>query len=98
MQGVILGIPISEQAFCSAMISELHQEAKAFLLQLEEVGSVDLYSSLLVCWFCKLAHLQTNVCMLALKAFDHDICSCFSQCTVVDTSNHVWQQAEVGVP
>ena len=40
---VILGIPIGDQAFCSVFISDKHQEAKALLLQLEEVGSVDLH-------------------------------------------------------
>ena len=39
---VILGIPIGDQAFCSAFISGKHGEAKALLLQPEEVISVQV--------------------------------------------------------
>ena len=92
---VILGIPIGDQAFCSAFISGKLGEAKALLLQLEEVGSVDphvAFSLLRQCaGFCKMAHLARGTppsqAMSALKAFDLDIRSCFSRCTAVDTSD-----------
>ena len=100
---VILGIPIGDQAFCSAFISGKHGEAKSLLLQLEEVGSVDphvAFSLLRQCaGFCKMAHLARGTppsqAMSALKAFDLDILSCFSRCTAVDTSDQAWQQAEL---
>ena len=102
---IILGIPIGDQAFCSAFISGKHGEAKVLLLQLEEVGSVDphvAFSLLRQCaGFCKMAHLARGTppsrAMSVLKAFDLDIRSCFSRCTAVDTSDQAWQQAELGL-
>ena len=51
--------------------------------------------------FCKMAHLACGTppsqAMSALKAFDLDICSCFSRCTAVDTSDQAWQQAELSL-
>ena len=49
--------------------------------------------------FFKMTHLARGIppsqAMSALKAFDLDICSCFSRCTAVDTSDQSWQQAEL---
>ena len=102
---VILGIPIGDKAFCSTFISEKHEEAKALLLKLEEVSAVDphvAFSLLRQCaGFCKLAHLARGTppsqAISALEAFDHKIQSTFSKCTVVDTSNQAWQQAELSL-
>ena len=51
--------------------------------------------------FCKLAHFFCSIpCSQAMSAhntFDCNICSCFSRCTAVDTSNQAWQQAELGL-
>eukprot|EP00731_Ephydatia_muelleri_P010847 Em0005g1433a len=102
---VILGIPIGDRAFCSTFISEKHEEAKALLLKLEEVSAVDphvAFSLLRQCaGFCKLAHLARGTppsqAISALEAFDHNIRATFSKCTVVDTSNQAWQQAELSL-
>ena len=51
--------------------------------------------------FCKLAHLACGTppsqAILALEAFDHNIRATFSKCTIVDTSNQAWQQAELSL-
>ena len=80
-------------------------EAKALLLKLEEVSAVDphvAFSLLHQCaGFCKLAHLahgtRPSQAISALEAFDHNIRATFSKCTVVDTSNQAWQQAELSL-
>ena len=77
----------------------------ALLLKLEEVSAVDphvAFSLLRQCaGFCKLAHLARGTppsqAISALEAFDHNIRSTFSKCTVVDTSNQPRQQAELSL-
>ena len=102
---VILGIPIGDKAFYFTYIPEKHEEAKALLLKLEEVSAVDphvAFSLLRQCvGFCKLAHLARGTppsqAISALEAFDHNIRAAFSKCTVLDTSNQAWQQAELNL-
>ena len=85
--------------------SEKHEEAKALLLKLEEVSAVDphvAFSLLRQCaGFCKLAHLARGTppsqAISALEAFDHNIRATFSRCTVDDTFNQAWQQAELSL-
>ena len=102
---VILGIPIGDKAFCSTFILEKHEEAKVLLLKLEEVSAINphvAFSLLCQCaGFCKLAHLARGTppsqAISALEALDHNIRATFSKCTVVDTSNQAWQQAELSL-
>ena len=102
---VFLGIPICDKAFCSYFILEKHEEAKALQLKLEEVSAVNphvAFSLLRQCaGFCKLAHLAHGTppsqAISAVEAFDHNIRATFSKCTVVDTSNQAWQQAELSL-
>ena len=51
--------------------------------------------------FCKLAHLACGTpcsqAISALEAFDHNIRATFSKCTIVDTSNQAWKQAELSL-
>ncbi|KAL5494323.1 hypothetical protein EMCRGX_G015630 [Ephydatia muelleri] len=75
-------------AFCSTFISEKHEEAKALLLKLEEVRAVDLHVTF---------SLLRQRAGFSLEAFDHNIRATFSKCTVVDTSNQAWKQAELSL-
>ena len=99
----ILGIPISDQEFCSSFISKKHTKAKILLSLLEEVGIVDPQVALILlrlCGaFCKLVHLaRATPSTLTSKVFaliDDDIRMTFCQCIGVDMSDTAWQQAQL---
>ena len=99
----ILGIPISDQEFCSSFISKKHTKAKILLSLLEEVGIVGPQVALILLRFCgafcKLVHLaRATPSTLTSKVFaliDDDIRMTFCRCIGVDMSDTAWQQAQL---
>ncbi|KAL5467311.1 hypothetical protein EMCRGX_G031522 [Ephydatia muelleri] len=102
---VILGVAIGDLDFCSSFISTKRMEARALLLQLEQVGVLDPQVALVLLrlcgGFCKLVHLARStppsLSSQALSLFDNDIRRVFSECTGVDTSDTAWKQAQLSL-
>ena len=75
------------------------------LERLEKVGAVDpqvAVTLLRMCGgFCQLAHLAhvtpPSLAMTSLQLFDEDVRRSFSLCTVVDTTDVAWQQAQLSL-
>ena len=101
----ILGAPIGDIIFCGKFVAQKRAEARHLLTQLEEVGSVDPQVALLLlrlCGsFCRLVHLARStppsLIVDGLALFDNDVRHCFAECTMVDTSDAAWQQAQLSL-
>ena len=101
----ILGAPIGDIIFCGKFVAQKRAEARHLLTQLEEVGSVDPQVALLLlrlCGsFCRLVHLARSIppslIVDGLALFDNDVRHCFAECTMVDTSDAAWQQAQLSL-
>ena len=98
----ILGAPIGDIIFCGKFVAQKRAEARHLLTQLEEVGSVDPQVALLLlrlCGsFCRLVHLaRSTPPSLIVDGLDNDVRHCFAECTMVDTSDAAWQQAQLSL-
>eukprot|EP00731_Ephydatia_muelleri_P024463 Em0016g734a len=101
----ILGAPIGDIIFCGKFVAQKRAEAQHLLTQLEKVGSVDPQVALLLlrlCGsFCRLVHLARStppsLIVDGLALFDNDVRHCFAECTMVDTSDAAWQQAQLSL-
>ena len=97
----ILGIPIGDADFCSAVLDRKRSEAGFLLKRLEDVGQVDPQVALVLLrlcgGYCKLVHLARVVppsfSQSVLQIFDQDVHKCFTSCTGVHSSNVAWKQA-----
>ena len=99
----ILGIPIGDAEFCSAVLDKKRSEARFLLKRLEDVASRPSGGSLLLrlCGgYCKLVHLARAVppfSQSVLQMFDQDVQKCFTSCTGVHPSNVAWNQAQLSL-
>ena len=101
----ILGIPIGDADFCSAVLNRKRSEAGFLLKRLEDVGQVDPQVALVLLWlcggYCKLVHLARVVppsfSQSVLQIFDQDVQTCFTSCTGVHSSNVAWKQAQLSL-
>ena len=95
---------------CQVFFAHKRADASKLLVQLEDVGAVDLQVALLLLrqcgGFCKLVHLARStppppppqaLIGEALQFFDDDVRRCFSECTAIDTPNFTWQHAQLSL-
>ena len=102
----IIGIPIGDADFCSAVLDRKRSEASFLLKRLEDVGQVDPQVALVLLrlcggGYCKLVHLACAVppsfSQSVLQIFDQDVQKCFTSCTGVHSSNVAWKQAQLSL-
>ena len=91
--------------FCAKYIAQKRTDASKLLQQLAQVGSSDPHLAMLLLrqcgGFCRLIHLARTIPPSlagdAFSLFDDEVRQCFAECTVVDTSDSAWQQAQLSL-
>ena len=101
----ILGIPIGDADFCSAVLDRKKSEAGFLLKRLEDVGQGDPQVALVLLRFCggycKLVHfaraIPPSFSQFILQIVDQYVQKCFTSCTGVHSSNVAWKQAQLSL-
>ena len=101
----ILGIPIGDADFCSAVLNRKRSEAGVLLKRLDDVDQVDPQVALVLLrlcgGYCKHVHLARAVppsfSQSVLQLFDQDVQKCFTSCTGVHPSIAAWKQAQLSL-
>ena len=101
----ILGAPIGDYIHCAKFIASKQVEALKFLSRLQDVAVIDpqvAFTLLRVCGsFCRLDHIARStppsLSSDPLQIFDMAVKECFAACSALDLTEHVWQQAQLGL-
>ena len=101
----ILGIPIGDADFCSAVLVRMRSEAGFLLKRLEDVRQVDPQVAVVLLrlcgGYCKLVHLAHAIppsfSQSVLQIFDQDVQKIFTSCTGMHSSNVAWKQAQLSL-